>query len=136
MLTSVNCSLNANIGVDYEKLDIQISNISERWEKEDVEIVLYDSDSYRIEVSPLIVYSELEVIPVTQDKLKEVCLYLNEKGINLEKCRVLLSEEIYNNATIVEIYYERQAETFGEVPKERYSSYTQFYEYPLSQILQ
>ncbi len=133
MIMSVNICLNCYVIADFDGLDKCVKDVTLRWENEDVEIILYESD-LKYATSSLLAYSEAQFIPVAVEDVSEVCEYLNEKGIDSSRYRILSARED-ESVQKVEMTFKRQGETYGEPPKEGHTTGYLLYEYKAEEYL-
>lgn len=133
LFMGINLFLNSHVGSDYQNLNFDTDKIEKEWEENDVEIVLYD-DSIRYKVSPLMVYSNKQVIPVNIDYMDDVCNYLISNDLELDRFRLILSEDVGNSTQRI-LCYEKQYEAYGKVPDSQYIVTNVMYEYTIEEYM-
>ncbi len=133
LFMGVNLFLNSHVGSDYQNLNFDTDKIVKEWEENDIEVVFYD-DSLRYIASPLMVYSDKEVIPVNIDYMDEVYNYLMSNNLDLDKYRIILPDDKGDSTQRI-LCYEKQYEAYGKVPDSQHIVTNVMYEYTIEEYI-
>lgn len=130
-LLSCNLFANSKQVPDYYGLDKSVGVMAEALE-ETYDLIMYDED-IRYEISSLLSYADIEIIPVDSSEIEMV---LNSEMAENIRIGYVSNMNFMETSDVYQVQYYKMGETYGEVPTERYYMEYNFYVYSSEELEQ